>query len=232
MVYPNNIDRHGGDYYINSWKQVIAAMPKKVLIANWNNWNEENSIEGCIGSNGWKDLNGNPTYYWYLQITQSYSYIFRNNLLPPNIYVQEDNLSNVCFYNGTALLAYASSYKPNFAPIIKLPSSWLENHGYHLALSKNIGNSNSTQQYRFAISNYPNPFNPSTIFSFSIPEGGFVTLKLYDILGREIAQLVNTNLNEGEHQVTWSPISNSSGVYFYKLQFKDKIITNKILYIK
>jgi len=66
--------------------------------------------------------------------------------------------------------------------------------------------------------NYPNPFNPSTTISFAIPNSEFVTLKVYDVLGREVATLVNENLNAGSYSYNFDASNLTSGVYFYKLQ--------------
>ena len=65
--------------------------------------------------------------------------------------------------------------------------------------------------------NYPNPFNPSTKISFGIKESGFTTLKVYDILGREVVTLVNTQLTAGNYGVDFSGKGLSSGIYFYRL---------------
>lgn len=66
--------------------------------------------------------------------------------------------------------------------------------------------------------NYPNPFNPSTTIEFSIPEDAFVTLKVYNLVGQEVATLLNREeLNEGEHSIDFSADNLSSGVYFYRM---------------
>jgi hypothetical protein len=72
--------------------------------------------------------------------------------------------------------------------------------------------------------NYPNPFNPSTRIPFSVPgsglpagQAGFVSLKVYDILGRDVATLVNENLPPGSYEVTFDASGLPSGVYFYRL---------------
>ena len=65
--------------------------------------------------------------------------------------------------------------------------------------------------------NYPNPFNPSTTISFSIPERSFVTLKVYDMLGREVANLVNEELEPGSFEKTFDASTLSSGVYIYRI---------------
>ncbi|MBM4175633.1 MAG: T9SS type A sorting domain-containing protein [Ignavibacteria bacterium] len=66
--------------------------------------------------------------------------------------------------------------------------------------------------------NYPNPFNPSTVISYELQKPSFVTLKVYDVLGREVQTLVNEFKQAGKHLVKFSAANNlSSGVYFYKL---------------
>jgi hypothetical protein len=67
------------------------------------------------------------------------------------------------------------------------------------------------------LQNYPNPFNPSTNVKFRIAEAGLVTLKIYDVLGREVATLLDERKSPGEYSVTWNAGSAPSGVYFYKL---------------
>lgn len=80
--------------------------------------------------------------------------------------------------------------------------------------------------------NYPNPFNPTTTISFSVSQAGFVTLKVYDILGNEISALVAGQLNAGEYKVGFSGAALSSGVYFYELRTQNSVATNKMILIK
>ncbi|MBI4535209.1 MAG: T9SS type A sorting domain-containing protein [Ignavibacteriae bacterium] len=65
--------------------------------------------------------------------------------------------------------------------------------------------------------NYPNPFNPTTTIKFSIPHTSDVTLKVYDLLGREVATLLNDTKPMGTYEVTWNAANLASGVYFYRL---------------
>jgi Secretion system C-terminal sorting domain len=65
--------------------------------------------------------------------------------------------------------------------------------------------------------NYPNPFNPSTTIEFSIPQSSNVSVKIYDIMGKEVATLVNEYRGTGSYIVNWNASGSSSGVYFYKL---------------
>ncbi|MEJ5306662.1 MAG: T9SS type A sorting domain-containing protein, partial [Ignavibacteria bacterium] len=81
--------------------------------------------------------------------------------------------------------------------------------------------------------NYPNPSNPSTTISFTIEKDGPVTLKVYDILGREIVTLVNSELKAGEiHRVKFDGSNLSSGVYFYRLESNNKGLVKKFTLIK
>jgi M6 family metalloprotease-like protein len=77
----------------------------------------------------------------------------------------------------------------------------------------------SHQPFSYALQqNYPNPFNPSTTFSFSIPSQSFVTLKVFNVMGKEVAAIVDEELSAGFYQRQWNASKVSSGVYFYRLQ--------------
>ncbi len=80
--------------------------------------------------------------------------------------------------------------------------------------------------------NYPNPFNPNTTIKFDLPKKQFVTLKIYDILGKEITTLVNETLNAGTYQKEWNPSSLSSGVYIYRLQTDNFTQVRKMNFMK
>ncbi len=99
----------------------------------------------------------------------------------------------------------------------------------------------STEGYEFADfpttptlgQNYPNPFNPSTNIQFTLPQPANVTLKVYDVLGKEVATLINGNVSAGVHTVRFEARSNmSSGVYFYRLETPDMRVTRKLMLIK
>jgi hypothetical protein len=91
-------------------------------------------------------------------------------------------------------------------------------------LVTNVGNSNSVPSSYKLSQNYPNPFNPSTKIGFEIPKDGFVSLKIYDILGREVSNLVSRVMKAGTYEINFNASRLSSGVYFYSLDangFKD-----------
>ena len=80
--------------------------------------------------------------------------------------------------------------------------------------------------------NYPNPFNPTTHFGFRIAEFGFVTLSVYDLLGREVATLINEEKHTGAYSVTWNAVGFSSGTYFYRLQVGNFTSTRRMVLVK
>ncbi|HPN37305.1 MAG TPA: T9SS type A sorting domain-containing protein, partial [Melioribacteraceae bacterium] len=99
----------------------------------------------------------------------------------------------------------------------------------NISEAENINNNISS----FSLSqNYPNPFNPSTNISFTLPKSDFVTLKVYDILGKEIATLINQELNAGSYIKPFNATNLSSGIYFYKLQASKYSQTKKMILIK
>jgi len=82
--------------------------------------------------------------------------------------------------------------------------------------------------------NYPNPFNPETTITYLLPASGFVTLKIYDVLGREVATLVNEFMNAGTHHSTFSTLHSplSSGVYICKMSSANYASSIKMLIMK
>lgn len=92
---------------------------------------------------------------------------------------------------------------------------------------------NNSELKDFSISqNYPNPFNPNTIISYYIPKSEFVTLKIYDVLGNEIAVLVSKDQNPGNYDVDFNGINLSGGVYFYTIFAGNFRETKSMLLIK
>lgn len=80
--------------------------------------------------------------------------------------------------------------------------------------------------------NFPNPFNPSTSIRFAIPKSSFVTLKVYDMLGREVATLVNQELNAGTFEYSFDGSKLTSGVYFYRIDAGDFTEIKKMMLVK
>lgn len=97
-----------------------------------------------------------------------------------------------------------------------------------------IGFGNSSEMvYNYELGqNYPNPFNPSTVINYQIKDKGFVSLKIYDMLGKEIAELVNETQESGEYSVNFNASSLPSGVYIYSLRVNDFVQNHKMTLLK
>ena len=87
--------------------------------------------------------------------------------------------------------------------------------------------------------NYPNPFNPSTTIEYSVPKDGYVTLKVYNVLGEEVAKLVNGIVKAGNHEVTFNasglPAGKaglSSGIYYYRMETDNRVFVKKMMVLK
>jgi hypothetical protein len=95
----------------------------------------------------------------------------------------------------------------------------------------NIGNLETPASYSLS-QNFPNPFNPVTKISFALPKSGLVTMKVYDILGKEVATLVNEIKNAGSYTVDFNGSSLSSGMYFYKISVDGFNDVKKMMLLK
>ncbi|MCK9410543.1 MAG: family 16 glycosylhydrolase, partial [Bacteroidetes bacterium] len=80
--------------------------------------------------------------------------------------------------------------------------------------------------------NYPNPFNPSTTFSFDLPVQSYVTLKLFDLLGRDRESILSEDLSAGRHTKQWNAAHLPGGIYFYRLQSDHFTETRKLILLK
>jgi hypothetical protein len=87
---------------------------------------------------------------------------------------------------------------------------------------------------QLSISNHPNPFNPSTTIRYNLPQDGKVAIRIFDILGRQVAELVNEYKQAGSYSVLWSGKDGfgsevSSGVYFYNIRYNAQSMTKKMM---
>ncbi len=87
------------------------------------------------------------------------------------------------------------------------------------------------QEYEL-LQNYPNPFNPSTTIGFSIPAKSRVSLRIFNLLGQQVALLTDEDLAAGKYQIRWKPEGLASGTYFYRLQAGSYVESRKLLYLK
>lgn len=144
-------------------------------------------------------------------------------------------LSGAAVVNGTVF--WGSGYSNNG---LGTPNNKLFAFGVSSVKSASLEKNNITDelQNQYVLEQaYPNPFNTSTQIRFRIPEAGNVTLKIYNSVGKQVKTLVDGNMNEGFHQVTWDATDNSgskmsSGIYFYRLTAGTFTQMNKIMLSK
>jgi hypothetical protein len=104
---------------------------------------------------------------------------------------------------------------------------------YSASLITDVDDENTLIPFDFDLfQNYPNPFNPTTTIKYSLAEGSFVSIKVYDILGRLIVTLVNEERPIGYHQVQFNAVSLASGTYFYRMEAGDHVFVKKLIVLK
>lgn len=79
---------------------------------------------------------------------------------------------------------------------------------------------------------YPNPFNPATTISFGLPKESHVQIRVHDMLGHEVAVLMNDNLSAGNHQIVWDAENYSSGVYLISMTSENVSLKQKVMLVK
>lgn len=123
--------------------------------------------------------------------------------------------------------------------ITHLSSTWY-NEYLHGAIINNIQYGNITDvkfpnvipSYFYLSQNYPNPFNPTTTIRFSIPRYSFVSLKVFDLLGREVVSLINEEMSPGIYSKKFDGSNLTSGIYYYRIQANNFTETKKFIMMK
>jgi lysophospholipase L1-like esterase len=137
----------------------------------------------------------------------------------------QDSTRLVSTYQNDGLHPDAAGYKKMGESIdlnlfVEAPSSGINERSENLPGSVLLGQ------------NYPNPFNPSTTFSFSLPSRSFASLKVFEVIGREVATIISGELPAGNYARQWNAANMSSGVYYYRLQTGAFVATKKMLFLK
>ena len=96
-----------------------------------------------------------------------------------------------------------------------------------------VGSTSLTFPKVYSLSqNYPNPFNPSTIIKYDVAKESFVSLKIYDMLGREVKTLVNEDKPAGSYEIKFNASNLSSGIYFYRIKAGEFVQSKKMILLK
>ncbi len=142
-------------------------------------------------------------------------------------------------YNGSRSLQQVSNYQ-----IMDLKSGEMQkgfisprDTEYAIVMMGKLIDIEKPQNYALNLDNYPNPFNPTTTISFSIPESGKAELTIYNTKGQLVKTLVSEEFTAGKHSVVWNGKGEnekivSSGIYFYKLTTKNSVVTKRMIMLK
>ncbi|MCW8961519.1 MAG: T9SS type A sorting domain-containing protein [Ignavibacteriaceae bacterium] len=165
-----------------------------------------------------RDLNGN---YYITSFADNIVYRFDSNFaFNPEIISTGHSEPSGIGYNMSDNIIGVTNYNINRVDLINLSPNNLD---FQL---------NNTPIDFVLFQNYPNPFNPTTKINFQIPELSFVTLKIYDVLGNEIATLVNEEKVGGSYEVEFNATGLPSGIYFYQLTVSENITIKKMVLLK
>ena len=233
----------------NSWEQTefdsgtVKAVTFDELGTLYTNYNK-NIFRSSNMGNTWTNIFSSPTLFWgkILPISESEIFIINENMIyrSLNSALSWDTIStfqdSINFYLYDIYFSSDSSlYLTTTDGIFTssdLGNSWSE---IDLGLT-NIEDENQLVKIYQLSQNYPNPFNPSTKISWQSPVGSHQSLKVYDVLGNEVATLVDEYRNAGSYEIEFNPASSiknpASGVYFYQLKAGEYLETKKMLLIK
>ena len=189
------------------------------------------------GGNDWTIINYPSTLLWNVRfITPSIGYtigasynptkgeIFKTTNGGLNWYFQNSNTSTFltsCYFTNLST-GYVSGYNGTMVKTTNGGGNFVSIEPVSIDFPKQF----------HLYQNYPNPFNPVTKISFDIPGNSFVNLRIFDMMGKEVATLVNKQLQSGNYESEWNAAGVPSGTYFYKLTVNEYSVTMKMILIK
>ena len=158
-----------------------------------------------------------PMHYWSNRYKRNFLlHLMGEKLKGKNYFIDENSASEFDIY---------LSEDPSPANVISLERS------EYVQTSTNISNQSSIADFRLS-NNYPNPFNPTTNFSYSVPHRCKVSLIIYDILGREVVTLANGDKDAGEYRIIFNAKDLTSGVYIYQMITDATTLSKKMMLIR
>ena len=136
--------------------------------------------------------------------------------------------TTVTLFNDAQTQTYQFDVVGDPQSIVFDPGNWILKNNTVVTEVEDV-----VQPFNYSLEqNYPNPFNPSTTIEYSIPQSGLVTLKVFNVLGKEVATLVNGQNDAGNHKVEFDASALNSGVYFYKIESGSFAETKKMILLK
>lgn len=249
--------------FVNNQDGIIVGSKLKALYTNdgGNTWNFAtfNNVPSSLASAELRDVAfindsvaiavGNKIIVRTTDKGKTWSYVDSTTTL---LYAVSFHNSGVGYAVGSGLvlkstdggLTWSNVYDPNIIKTASIYSVAVDSAGYPwigcaysyiytTAPITSVGGNKQLPFDYYLAQNYPNPFNPSTTIEFTVPERSIVTIKIYNLLGQEVAVLVNEQTYEpGTHKINFSPNNLPSGIYFYQIKANDFIQTRKMVYIK
>ena len=186
------------------------------------------------------DVSANPTLTWAKSPTaESYRFQYTLNNLTFND--QTTLLDSSGITDTSISLTDLESYTIYFWRVSAQnqygSSRWPAAFGFRTEKVVAVDDRNELPTEYNLYQNYPNPFNPTTDIKFSLPHSGYVQIKVFDILGREVAELVNADFASGSYTVSWNGRNNSgvqvpSGIYIYTIRADEFVSSKKMMLIK
>ncbi|HEY5536852.1 MAG TPA: T9SS type A sorting domain-containing protein [Ignavibacteria bacterium] len=214
----------------------IDGVNANIVYVTYGGFSSGHVFKTTNGGVSWIDITGNlPDLPYHCIVTDP--------LYPQNIYVGNDLAVYVSANGGTSWSEFRNGmpYAIVFDLSIvnanrKLRATTHGNGIYQINLAQNpVGitrNVNETPTGFKLYQNYPNPFNPTTKIQYDIPKSGLVTLKVYDLLGKEVVSIINGNVPAGSYITEFNAGNLSSGIYFYRLTAGNFSETKKLMVIK
>ena len=189
-------------------------------------WTTVYSGTYAVPGTGWQDIQLTTPFQWNGTSNLLIEICFDNNDYTTNTDVKGTSASGKTWHRHVDNSAGCS---------LTGGSSYSTRPNIRLALNTvtGVANQNNGIPTTYSLSqNYPNPFNPTTKIEYSIPKQGFVSLKIYDLIGREVANLVNGEMEAGYYLIDFNGSHLASGVYFYRLEASSFVETKRMVLIK
>jgi hypothetical protein len=192
-----------------------------------NDWITVYNGSYSVPGTGWRYINMQTPLYWDGVSNVLIEICFGNNSTTSSSVIQGTSASSM-YYFATRLDSLACTFSPN-------PSGYQYRPNICFKIEQQSGYSNINNKIPAEYilhQNYPNPFNPVTKIKYEIPKSGFVSLKIFDVLGREVRQLVSEVKSKGVYSVDFNASSLPSGIYFYKLETENFVSVKRMILIK
>jgi len=161
-----------------------------------------------------------------------YAYVRRGvgYFVDPNLTFNEDNTEDKYWVSYCVVACYAPDQTTSPVTIwTSYFNAWTDDGPGTLPIDKQLSSNQTVIVNEYSLKNYPNPFNPTTQIEYSIKEDGFVTIRIYDITGKEITTLVNKPLSKGVYKAEFNASNMASGVYIYTIKVNNFFSAQKMI---